>query len=51
MIACLILQPKLGTNYRLLDLLGYRAQNQSDKTVYLLQDGETAGRLTYKEFE
>jgi acyl-CoA synthetase (AMP-forming)/AMP-acid ligase II len=35
------------------DLLSYRAQNQSDKTAYtFLQDGETeAGRLTYKELD
>ena len=35
------------------DLLGYRAQNQSDKMAYtFLQDGETeAGRLTYKELD
>ncbi len=37
----------------LVDLLGYRAQNQSDQTAYtFLQDGEIeAGRLTYKELE
>ncbi|MEQ9237389.1 fatty acyl-AMP ligase [Coleofasciculus sp. E2-BRE-01] len=37
----------------LVDLLGYRAQNQSDKTAYtFLQDGETqADSLTYKELD
>ena len=41
---------KLST---LVDLLGYRAQNQSDCTAYtFLQDGETASiRLTYKELD
>jgi len=35
------------------DLLSYRAQNQSNQTAYtFLQDGETeAGRLTYKELD
>ncbi|HCF29716.1 MAG TPA: AMP-dependent synthetase, partial [Cyanobacteria bacterium UBA11049] len=37
----------------LVDLLGYRAQNQSDQTGYIfLQDGETeADRLTYQELD
>jgi acyl-CoA synthetase (AMP-forming)/AMP-acid ligase II len=37
----------------LVDLLGYRAQNQSDQTAYtFLQDGETqADSLTYKELD
>lgn len=41
---------KLST---LVDLLGYRAQNQSDSTAYtFLQDGETASiKLTYKELD
>ena len=43
-----VTQTKFST---LVDLLGYRAQNQSDQTAYtFLEDGETeAGRLTYKE--
>ena len=41
---------KLST---LVDLLGYRAQNQSDSTAYtFLEDGETASiKLTYKELD
>lgn len=44
------------TGYKLptlVDLLSYRAQNQSNQTAYtFLQDGETeAGRLTYKELD
>ena len=40
---------KLST---LVDLLGYRAQNQSESTAYtFLHDGEEAGRLTYKELD
>lgn len=37
----------------LVDLLGYRAQNQSDQTAYtFLQDGETeANKVTYKELD
>lgn len=37
----------------LVNLLSYRAQNQSNQTAYtFLQDGETeAGRLTYKELD
>jgi acyl-CoA synthetase (AMP-forming)/AMP-acid ligase II len=54
MIACF--DSSTETGYKLstlVDLLGYRAQNQSDKTAYtFLQDGETeAGRLTYKELD
>ncbi len=45
-----VTQTKFST---LVDLLGYRAQNQSDQTAYtFLEDGETeAGRLTYKELD
>ncbi len=43
-------RPEVST---LIDLLGYRAQHQSDQTAYIfLQDGETeANRLTYKELD
>ncbi len=45
-----VTQTKFST---LVDLLGYRAQNQSDQTAYtFLEDGETeAGRLTYRELD
>jgi acyl-CoA synthetase (AMP-forming)/AMP-acid ligase II len=40
---------KLST---LVDLLGYRAQSHTVSTTYtFLQDGEEAGRLTYKELD
>lgn len=54
MTACFDYSTKIGCKLStLVDLLGYRAQNQSDQTVYtFLQDGETeAGKLTYKELD
>lgn len=43
-------RPEVST---LIDLLGYRGQNQSDQTAYIfLQDGETeADRVTYQELD
>lgn len=42
-------EQKLST---LVDLLGYRAQSHTEVTAYtFLQDGEEAGRLTYKELD
>ncbi len=54
MTACF--DDSLDTEYQfstLIDLLGYRAQNQSGQTAYtFLQGGETeSGRLTYQELD
>ncbi len=54
MTACFDYSTKAGYKLStLVDLLGYRAQNESKQTIYtFLQDGETeAGRLTYKELD
>ncbi len=54
MATCLTYSTDIGHEVStLVDLLGYRAQNQSDQTGYIfLQDGETeADRLTYQELD